>query len=113
MPKPYNYAQLYKRSENRTETEQSADLADLDSEPGQSTVPVASDLTYEGYCAALGIDVGKARSASLVSSLAAKLADCPIARAAKDWGDRDRSDRQALRPHCVNTLAVSRGRSGR
>ncbi len=40
----------------------------------KSTAPVPSGLTWEAYCAALGIDASSARQASLLECLARRLA---------------------------------------
>lgn len=76
MPKPYNHAQLYHRTENARAIAESSDVDPSDTRPVGS-----ASLSYESYCAALGVDASEARRATLLSSLAARLSDDPIARA--------------------------------
>lgn len=75
MPRPYHHATLYHRADNVRAIAESLDVDAAD------TRPVGAVLTFEAYCQALDVDPSEARRASLLSSLAARLADDPIARA--------------------------------
>lgn len=77
MPKPYNYAQLYHRSDNARAIVESSDVDPSD------TRPVGSVVSYEQYCAAVGVDVSQARRASLLSALYELVASDPIGRSMK------------------------------
>lgn len=93
MPRPYNYAQLYHRPSNRAATRESAETEPMAGRDG---------LTYEQYCSEIGVDVGASRRSTLVASLASYLADDPVGRALEEARER-----QATRPHCVNTLQLA------
>lgn len=75
MPRPYNYAQLYHRADNVRAIAESLNVDAAD------TRPIGTVISFEAYCQALAVDPSEARRASLLSSLAARLADDPIARA--------------------------------
>lgn len=68
----YNWASQYDRNRVKRETRVIV---------SETTVPVGSGLTYEEYCAALGVSVTAARGASCIGALASYMADDPIGRA--------------------------------
>lgn len=70
--KAYNHYRQYHRSESKREAREII---------GETERVMSAEQSYEGYCAALGVDVKQARGASHIGALAAYVSDDPISRA--------------------------------